>query len=129
MILRFITLLFSFYIINPAHAQPPVCKNYSDIKAHRNQKATIVGKFQKYDTPNKEKDVHTYWGWGIVLEDGREIAVKYNLKSKDEIAKFVNLPVKIDGFIYYGILVGSAEQPWAESATGYRIDAKLISSL
>lgn len=127
MIVRFIVLLFSFFIINPTHAQPPVCKNFSDIEAHKNQNAIIVGKFQKYVPYTRGKGARAmYWDWVIVLEDGRKIAVKYNLKSKEEIAKFVNLPVKIEGFIYYGILVGSKE---GQNLTGYRIDARLISNL
>lgn len=111
--------VYSNHISAPPTNQDPICESWECVEKYKNQHHKIKGVFQKYTPIKSGKGAnYMYWNYEIVLNDKTAIPVS-NGNQKIDYKKYLNKKVMIDGMIFYGIVIGSAE---GQNAKGYRID-------
>ncbi len=95
------------------------CIEWDCIEQNKNKDASLVGMFQKYSPNTSGKGAnHMFWDWELMLKDGFSIPLKNNTDTT-YYKRFEGKKVRIKGYIFYGIVIGSAE---GQNARGFRID-------
>ncbi|MCB0477213.1 MAG: hypothetical protein KDC84_03565 [Crocinitomicaceae bacterium] len=118
--------LISIFLLNFNGEKDPVCKTYSCLEKHKNQKGIVEGKLQVY-TPNKSGKGagHMFWDYEIVLNDSIAIPVIEKPRHHLDFKSFLGKRVQMKCTFYYGVVIGGGH-PEAQAATGWRIDAENI---
>jgi len=95
------------------------CNTWDCLVKNKNKDAMVEGVFRKY-TPNKtgKGANHMFWEWEIMLSDSTAVPVK-STYNEINYKYFEGKNVLIKGNIFFGIIIGSAEE---QNATGFRID-------
>jgi hypothetical protein len=110
----------------PANPDQPYCTEWKCIESNANKKATVEGLFRKYTPEKAGKGAgHMFWDWEIMLADSTAIPVIAKNRSLD-LAAFENRKVVVDALVFEGIIIGTDDPPYAQSARGFRLDVETI---
>ncbi|MEZ4935978.1 MAG: hypothetical protein R2799_00130 [Crocinitomicaceae bacterium] len=122
-------VLISIFLLNFNGEKDSICKTYSCIEKHKNQKGIVEGRLQVY-TPNKtgKGAGHMFWDYEILLKDSVTIPVIAKTSSQLDFKSLIGKEVRMSCTFYYGVVIGGGH-PDAQAATGWRIDAESIEEL
>ncbi len=123
--MKIITTILTIFALTSSCGQKYLveCRNFDCIEKNKNQSASIHGVFQEYSPNTKVKDKsYKFWDYEILLEDSVTIPINASDRNYDI---YLGKQVIIDGFIFYGIVMGDNDGK-SSNATGFRIELDKI---